>query len=182
MKKQPNQVPASTAPEPASDDQLMEFIIRNKGMLIVAFIIIVLIFATAFFYTNYSTEQEMEAWAIFNRSLQNTMSAESLGTVLDQIGGTSAEPWALYLLSIQYFKDGDLAKSDETFDSLEENFADHYLLANPQLAPSFREKLHAELNWVNLHPTPPKEQETMDSAEGSETETGIPGFDEATSE
>jgi hypothetical protein len=182
MQKQPNPVPARNSPEPASDDPLMEFIIRNKGILIVAFIIIVLIFATAFFYTNYSTEQEMEAWAVFNRTLQGGMSVESLTQALSQVGGTSAEPWGLYLLSIQYFKDGKIQKSEETFDQLHDNFADHYLLQNPQLAPSFREKLLAELDWVKNHPLPVKEVEAEEAAESAEADSDIPETEEAASE
>lgn len=182
MQKQPKPVPASNAPEPATEDQLMDFIIRNKGILIVAIIIIVLIFATAFFYTNYSTEQEMEAWATFNRTLQGGMSAESLSAVLVEVGGTSAEPWALYLLSIQHFKDGEFLKSKGTFDILEKDFADHYLLSNPQLAPSFREKLFAELDWIDRHPLPVEEPEAMEATEGVDIETDDPETEETASE
>jgi tetratricopeptide (TPR) repeat protein len=137
---------------PTSDEQLIDFVKKNKSFLIGAVVAAIVSFAVALLYVNYSKNQEEEAWAKYAEVVSDANEVAALREVLSSIEGSSAEPWVLYRLSIIEFTANNLDAAKEAFDSLEKSYGDHYIFANPKLAPSYQAKLEAELLWRNNHP------------------------------
>lgn len=154
---------------PLSGDPLFGFIMKNKNVLIAALILIVVVVAVSRYYVGHTEKNEQAAWAEFftaSKEKDTTNSVAALSGILDDTAGTTAEPWVLYYLSIQAFKNNDLATAKEKFDLLEKNFPDHYLLENPEWAPSIKRKIVAEIEWLDKNPIPTEPAPPEENAEG----------------
>ncbi len=158
------------APLPTGDEQLIDFVKKNKSFFIAALVAILVSFAVSLFYVNYSDNQEEQAWAKYAEVVASGGDAASLREILSSLEGTSAEPWALYRLSVIAFTANDLNTAKETFDTLKKSYGDHYIFKKPTLVPSYQAKLEAELLWRSSHPltkAAPEAEKEPENAEPS---------------
>gem|GEM_PF-3362616 len=171
--------PAASDPSHVSEDSsiedILKFIQKNRNILIASAVVILIVVLVSVFYSSSVEKNEQEAWFKFSEAQMQDLDSLALTGVLDEIKGTSAEPWLLYFLSIKQFKEEDLEAAKETYQRLESEFAHHYILSNNELAPAFGEKLNRELEWISQHPLPLEIEETAPS----DTETLSPADNES---
>jgi len=99
-------------------------------------------------------------------SLEKSLNSE------DSIKGTSAEPWALFFLSLEKFKDGDVDAAQKHFEVLTKNYSDHYVCQNEFLGKTLQQKLKAERAWRRSHTFKSEteaEKEKLEEAKAEDT-------------
>lgn len=192
-------------PKDLDNKDLLNFFTRNRTLLIGSIIALVAVVIFGITIVNHYEEKDDTGWNELTESARpipistvpllfvNSEALEESFNAEDTIKGTSAEPWALYLLSLQELKDGETEKAYKHFQDLQDRFGDHYVCQNDYLGKTLQQKLSAERDWLAKHPfkeepDPVKEEnpETEDLEESGssdeETPEGEPTEDPAAGE
>lgn len=152
-KRAPDQKDASL---PLSDDPLFGLFKKNKNTIFVALLLVIIVVVVVKLYTSHSEGKEEDAWSDFYTASKGANAVAALSGSLEESSGSSAEPWILYYLSIVAFKENDLITAKEKLDLLESKHSDHFLLKNPEWAPSIKRKILSEIEWCEKYPLPEK--------------------------
>jgi len=155
---------------PMSDDPLFGLITKNKNILIVGVLLVVIVVVVVKLYSGHSESKEQQAWADFHKASTDVNAVAALSGIIDDSSGTTAEPWVLYYLAIRAFKENDLVTAKEKIDLLESNCPDHFLLKNPEWAPSIKRKILAEIEWCEQNPLPADAPEEEEAAQTGQEE------------
>jgi len=159
---------------PLSDDPIFGLLKKNKNVIFVGLLLIIIVVVVVKFYTHHTEGKEEKAWSDFYAASMDPNAVASLNGVLDEASGTTAEPWVLYFLSITAFKDQDLVTAKEKLEQLETGYSDHFLVKNPEWAPSIKKKILAEIEWCAQNPIPdeiPEEAPAVDAPEANDAPT-----------
>ena len=117
---------------PDSGKNLVSSFHKHKNKLMLTLAAAAIIPVALMFYAGAAERDKSAAWTDFsffqkNSNYYNSYSTPDMLDFLNNIKGTSAEPWGLYYCSIIYFNQGLFSEASSLLDRLCKEHSGHYV-------------------------------------------------------